>query len=100
MFHLPIFQFHGYRPAEDGQLNTYQALGFENFLDLAFHTSEGTVSDLESIATIELGLGFHVGDSRGALLAEHSFYFLRCHRRRRAVDAAAHKVAHAGSLAE
>ena len=100
-FHLPVFQFHGHRPAEDGQLHADLPLGLEDFLDLAFHAGKRAVLDLDAVAPVELA----ASDGRScvgrlALPAQHPFHFALGHGRRRLVQAAAHEVADAGRLAE
>src|SRR5262249_50423141 len=98
--HLPVFELVRYGPAEDRQLDANQALGLDEFLDLAFHASENAVLHLDAIAAVERRLARHDLVRILALPTEHPLDFAGRHGRRGAVEAAADEVAYARGFPE
>src|SRR5260370_716726 len=92
---LPPVHFHLARAV------TAPALALQARHDLAFHVLEGAVQHPDAVAAAELRLG---RDALFLLLARlgahHPLDLAVRHGRRRAVDGAAHEVAHPGRLAE
>src|SRR5438093_11773332 len=92
MFHLPVFQLDRHGPAENRQLHSHQALGFQDLFDFAFHAGKSSVFDFDPISAIEFRLT--MGDARDLLPlpAEHALDFVVRHRRRSVAQTSPHEV--------